>query len=108
MDANVEKFISLKPFPFPCLITNIKIVEAIAGQKVEESGIPYKDFENVEKALKYYCKFTVVYCESVNLIGYITVDYLLLVKDSIVAHVIVHMILFVRYTRCATFEPDVT
>ena len=53
MDANVEKFISIKPSPFPCLITNIKIMDAISGQKFEERGIPCKDFESVEKALKH-------------------------------------------------------
>ena len=48
-----------------------------------------------KQALAYYYKFTVVYCESVNLIGYITgVDYLLIAYGNIVARVIVHVILF--------------
>ena len=42
----------------------------------------------------------IVYCESVNLIGYFTVDYLLIVYGNIVAcvivRVIVHMILFLH------------
>ena len=41
-------------------------------------------------------KFTVVYCESVNQIGYVTVDYLLIVCGNIVASVIVHVILFLH------------
>ena len=36
----------------------------------------------------------VVYCESVNLIGYITVDYELMVYGKIVARVIVYVTLF--------------
>ena len=37
-----------------------------------------------------------VYCEYVNLIGYITVDYLLIVYGNVVARVIVHVILFLH------------
>ena len=35
-------------------------------------------------------KFTVVYCESVNLIGYITVDYLLIVNSYASVHISGH------------------
>ena len=59
-------------------------------------------------------KFTPVYCEPVNLIGYITVDYLLIVYGNVVirmiVRVIVHGSLFYmhQYTWLPTFEPDVT
>ena len=36
-------------------------------------------------------KFTVVYCESVNLIGYITVDYLLIVNSYTSVHIAHHV-----------------
>ena len=36
-------------------------------------------------------KFTVVYCESVNLIGYITVDYLLIVNSCASVHITHHV-----------------
>ena len=38
-----------------------------------------------------YGKFTVVYCESVNLIGYITVDYLLIVNSYASVHIARHV-----------------
>ena len=58
----------------------------------------------------HWYKFTIVYRESVNLIGYITEDHLLIVYGNIVARVIVHVIFFYmhQYTWCATFEPNVT
>ena len=62
----------------------------------------------------HWYKFTVVYCESVNLIGHITVDHLLIVYGNIVARVIVGVIVPViffymhQYTWRATFEPNVT
>ena len=43
-------------------------------------------------------KFTVVYCESMNLIGYITVDYLVMVYGNIVARVILCVILILHGT----------
>ena len=39
----------------------------------------------------YYYKFTVVYCESVNLIGYITVSYLLIVNSYASVHIAHHV-----------------
>ena len=39
---------------------------------------------------------TVVYCESVNVIGYVTADYLLIVYGNIVARVIVNVIRFLH------------
>ena len=36
-------------------------------------------------------KFTVVYCESVNLIGYITVSYLLIVNSYASVHIAHHV-----------------
>ena len=44
--------------------------------------------------IRFWYKFTMVYCESVNLIGYITIFHLLIVNSYASVHI--------------TFEPDVT
>ena len=76
---------------FGCICVIFCYVSYVFAKAVRQSSpcFAYKDL------LTYY-KFAVVYCESVNLIGYITVDYLLIFYGNIVACAIVHMILFIQ------------
>ena len=77
---------------YPPLLAKLKSVMVISQNKV------------------HWYKFTVVYCESVNLIGLITVDHLLIVYGNIVVGVTVPVIFFYihQYTWRAMFEPNVT
>ena len=53
-------------------------------------------------SIEFWYKFTVVYCESVNLIGYITVDYQLIVNSYASVH-ITHQFFSTRYLTFFSF-----
>ena len=64
--------------------------------KVEEIFIWGKNERKTEEfryslTITNYYKFPVVYCESVNLIGYITVFYLLIVNSYASVHIARHI-----------------
>ena len=64
-----------------------KVTACVAGSELQVHEVLLCVLEVMHNYLSYKNKFTVVYCESVNLIGYITVCYLLIVNSYASVHI---------------------
>ena len=64
-----------------------EVIACLAGSELQVHEVLLNLLEVMHNYLSYKNKFTVVYCESVNLIGYITVCYLLIVNSYASVHI---------------------